>query len=328
VLRSLFFSLFITFSLLGQSQDLPIYNHYFSNPFFYNPSYARGKNQTELNLLHRQQWTGLNDAPKISYLTLTVPVSNKIGMGLSIHNNKRGVITTTSYQAAISYKVQLNNLTSLSFGLSGGLGRNSLDISQVDPNDPAIARLLSSSLYLEGKAGVNLKHHNLNIGFSMPQIFDQSIVDANDFQKIGVNPFKTIVSSIGYKFQVSQSISFQPLVLYKLNKTTNQLEGYGTVHFREAFWLGGMYRQNYGGGALAGFQISHVLQLGYSYEFAASQNSQLNFNTHEFQLSILFGRPPEQIENDKSSKSKAKSKPKSKPKPAQRKSANKSIRRY
>lgn len=301
------------------SQDLPIYNHYFSNPFFYNPSFAKSK-QAELNLLYRQQWTGLEGAPKFSYLTLSAPISKRMGFGLNIYNNKRGVITSSSAQVALSYKVQLGNLTSLSFGFSAGAGRNTLDMSQVDISDPTISRLLSRSFYLEGQAGINFRHQNLIVAFSMPQVFDQAIVDSNDLQKVGVNPFRATISSISYKFQLSGSLSFQPLLMYKLNKSNSQLEGYGVFQIKDAFWLGGSYRQNYSMGAVTGFRVGSIMQIGYSYEFAASQIAELNFNTHEFHVSIKLGKP---------SASDVKSNPnKTKSDPTQRKQAKKNARRF
>jgi hypothetical protein len=43
-------------------------------------------------------------------------------------------------------------------------------------------------------------------------------------------------------------------------------------------------------GVVTGFQISHALQVGYSYEFAANQIAELNFNTHEFRVALRLGK--------------------------------------
>ena len=294
------FVVIMVMSLGAQSQDLPIYNHYFSNPFFYNPSYSSAKKYAELNLLYRQQWTGIEGAPIFSNLTLTAPISTRLGFGLNIYNNRRGVITTNSAQASLSYKVLFNTNTNLSFGFSAGAGRNSLDINQVDPTDPAVARLLSNSFFLEGQAGMNFQYKNLNIGFSLPQFFDRTIVDSNSLQPVNVNPFNVTISSITYKIHLSPSVSFQPMIVYKTHTNINNknvMEGYGTLYIKDAFWFGISYRQNYGAGAQVGFQISKILQLGYSHEFASSQVSELNFNTHEFRLSIRLSKGSNQIQN-------------------------------
>jgi type IX secretion system PorP/SprF family membrane protein len=290
--KKLLIVLLTVWGFQGFSQDLPIYNNYYYNPFFYNPSYSNSKQRAELSLLYRQQWTGINGAPKFSFLTLTAPLSQKMGIGLNIYNTVRGVITTTSAQASLSYKVMFTQQTYLSFGLSGGAGRNSLDVNQVDATDPTIARLLSSSFFLEGQAGLNFKHKNLNIAISMPEIFDRSTTDANSLQKVGISPLNTTVVSAGYKFQISPTISIQPLVLSKITTNTTQWVGYGIAYYKDFLWLGGLYRQNYGAAAILGFNINQALHFGYSYEFATSavQNSQLAFNTHEIQVSLRFGQ--------------------------------------
>jgi type IX secretion system PorP/SprF family membrane protein len=271
-------------------QELPTYNHYFNNPYFFNPSYAGLKNSAELNLLYRQQWVALEGAPTFSYLTLTTPISKKMGLGLNLYNNKRGVISTMSAQIGLSYMVRFSRNANFSFGLSAGMGRNGLDLSKVDLNDPVIAQVLSKSYYLEGQTGINFQYKNLTIGYSMPRLFNQSIASDKDFQHVVFNPFQTALSSISYMFGSSRSIKTQPTILYKQYLQTNQLAGYVIFFIKDFFWLGGSYRQNYGMGVLSGFQIGHIIKLGYSYEFATSQNSELNFNTHEFSLSLKFNK--------------------------------------
>jgi len=284
-----------------QAQDLPLYNNFYSNPFFYNPSFAGSNKQSQLAFCYRQQWTGIEGAPKFSNLTFTVPL-NKLGFGLSIHNTMRGIITTSSAQIAMSYKVSFTANTSLAFGASVGAGRNALDLNQVDLNDPGIARIVSNSFYFEGQTGLHFQHKKLVIGFALPQFFDRTLVDTQSLQTINVNPFHATIGSVRVKFNLGKSICFEPILLYKTNRTANQWEGYGTFYVKETVWFGGIYRQNFGAAANAGFQISKLLQFGYSYEFPTNDVSLFNFNTHEFRLTVLLGK--ERVAEPKRSKPK------------------------
>jgi len=280
-------SLSILKSVSGQ--DVPLYNNFHNNPYFYNPSFAGAKKKSELTVLYRQQWTGLQDAPKFTNLTFTAPIRN-LGFGVNIHNTSRGIIVTSSALMSFSYRVPFSQTSGLSFGLSAGAGRNTLDGNQVDANDPVVARALNNSYFFEGQAGLNFQFKELVIGFSMPHLFDRNLIDSQSLQSIDLNPLSATVSSIRYKMNLSKSISFEPIVLMKSNPTTNQLEGYGTFRYKDMIWLGGLYRQNYGASALVGFQINNFLQLGYAYEFATNQISEFNFNTHEFNLSVQLGK--------------------------------------
>ena len=80
------------------------------------------------------------------------------------------------------------------------------------------------------------------------------------------------------------------------------------LYWKDIFWVGGLYRQDYGMAALTGFQISQLLRCGYSYEFPTSQLSKLISSTHEFSVSLRLGKKPAII--DQSERDKVKSVPK------------------
>jgi type IX secretion system PorP/SprF family membrane protein len=285
-----FIILLFALPLYTYSQDVPVYNHYFVNPFFYNPSYSNSNSQSSLNFLYRQQFVGIEGAPKFFNLTATTPLSKKMGFGLNLSNNQRGVITTTSIQFSVSYKAQFSDQTYLSFGLSAGPGINGLDRNQVDINDPVVAQLLSTSVFLDGQVGLNLQLKDLNIGVSIPQVFDRVPANTSSFQKIGLNPFNLAIASISYKATINENLIFQPLFLTKLLTNSNQWEAYGIAYYKNIFSLGAMYRQNYGAAGLIGFNVNELLEIGYSYEFPIDQASDISFNSQEIRVGMRFGK--------------------------------------
>lgn len=275
------------FAWSANCQELPRYNHYYANPFFYNPSFAAGKERTEVSLLYRQQWTGLQDAPRFTNLTLVAPLG-KVGIGVNLQNTVRGIITTSSVQLAAGYRISITKYSSLSFGLSGGIGRNLLDMDQVDPNDPTIARILSNSYFIEGQAGVNFRYKSLIIAMSLPQLFDNSIVDTQSLQTVKVNPFGSSITSIRVKFPIAREVHLEPIALVRFFQGNIQMESTALFHFGENLWLGGLWRQHYGAAGLAGFQVKKALQVNYAYEFPAG-SSDIAFITHEFRIALLLG---------------------------------------
>jgi type IX secretion system PorP/SprF family membrane protein len=283
------------------AQDVAIYNHYFANPFFYNPSYSNSSSRSEISFLYRQQFTGIEGAPKFANVTLTAPLSNKMGFGLNLSNNQRGVITTTSIQFSISYKAQFSKQTYLSFGISAGPGINGLDKNKVDANDPLVVQLLSTSVFLDGQVGFNFQLKNLNLGLSIPQIFDRTPANSSSFQKIGLNPFNLAIASISYKATLSENLSFQPLFMTKILNNSSQWEAYGIAYYKDMLYLGGMYRQNYGAAGLLGFKINDFFKIGYSYEFPIDASSDISFNSHEVRLSLYLGNT--KVDKEKINKS-------------------------
>ncbi|MEJ2004924.1 MAG: PorP/SprF family type IX secretion system membrane protein, partial [Cyclobacteriaceae bacterium] len=121
-----FFRRIVTLSLLlisgsALSQQIPVYNHYFVNPYLYNPAEAGGEGYTTLHLNHRQQWRGLDGAPIVSTLTFELPFSSRSGnLGIYLRSYDRGLISTQDIMASFAYRIFLSKTTTLSFGLSAG----------------------------------------------------------------------------------------------------------------------------------------------------------------------------------------------------------------
>ncbi len=279
----------------AQAPDLPTYNHYYVEPYFYNPAFMAAKDRAELNLIYRQQWAGLEGAPVFSQMSFIYPISRKLATGVNIYNNKRGLLTTTSAQASLSYAVGLGDEAFLSFGMSGGVGRTSINLDEAgNTNDPALSRALDKSFFAEGQAGFNLQIRRLSIGFSIPQLFRQNTISSESFQKIAFNAFNTTISSVSYKFDLGPDFRLQPLLLYRTMQYNTsrkaEFEGYGTLYYKDFLWVGGLYRPDYGASAYLGLQINKTFQFGYSYEFGTKQVAQLTNNTHEFRLGIKIGK--------------------------------------
>ena len=58
--------------------------------------------------------------------------------------------------------------------------------------------------------------------------------------------------------------------------------------FMDRFWVGGSYRKGDSFGALAGFNVNHLFNLSYSYDFTNSQLKSVSSGTHEIVLGLLL----------------------------------------
>jgi type IX secretion system PorP/SprF family membrane protein len=270
---------------------LPLYNHYYVAPYYYNPAFIAGSTHTELNVIHRQQWAGFEGAPSFSQLNFIHPISNKMALGVNMYNNKRGLLTTTSAQAAFSYAIELASESYLSFGMAGGVGRNYVNMSEIDTNDPALSNSLNNTYFAEGLAGINLQLKQLSIGVSLPQLFKQNNVSPESFQKVQFSALDVALASVSYKFNLGPSFALQPLVLYRTGQINKQREweGYTTLYYKNILWAGGIYRPDYGSAAYLGIQIK-ALQFSYSYEFGLANIQEMTNKTHEIRLGIKLGK--------------------------------------
>ena len=104
-----------------EAQQDAMYTHYAYNTLAVNPGYAGSRDALTITGLHRSQWVGFDGAPVTQTLTLHSPFMNdKIGLGMSVVNDKIGPMNVTSFYADFAYRIKVSDKGRLSLGLKGG----------------------------------------------------------------------------------------------------------------------------------------------------------------------------------------------------------------
>src|SRR4051812_4874833 len=76
----------------SEAQHDPLFTQYMFNEMFINPAYAGSRDLLSATLLYRDQWVGMDGAPKTQTFSIHSPIANKkIGLGFSIMNESIGV---------------------------------------------------------------------------------------------------------------------------------------------------------------------------------------------------------------------------------------------
>ena len=272
------------------AQERIINNHYFLNPYVYNPAYAGEEGRASVSLNHRQQWRGIGGAPVTSFVTFDVPLRNQLNVGLKIINDSKSILSSTTMFLTLGYtnKFSKDGLHNLSFGLSAGAIKQSIKTDEpINFNDPDIIDLFNNRNHFVSEFGVYYKYYALKLGVSLPVLFDPGY--STDY--IGVSPLNEILILGSYGINLAgDNLVFEPHFLYSIKQNgPAQFEGTGIFRLYNAFWIGGSYRQHYGSSALAGLNIGKNVKLGYAYEFAVAQADTFTGGSHEFQVSFGFG---------------------------------------
>lgn len=290
--KLLLYIAFIIVPVLSEAQQSPLYGLYFMDPFLINPAAAGLKNYSVLHLNHRQQWRGIEGAPITSTLTLHFPVGRTVSMGLNLFNDTRGPLSTNAGQFTFGYRVPLGDNHNLRFGLSGGVGWNSINFDKLgDVSDPALADALDNHFYVTGRFGILYNIKNLQLGFAFPQIFKSDLISSEQFEQVVLEPFQNYIMSASYRINMGESFAFEPWAVYRVNEMEpDRWEATGIFWIKNILWLGGTYRQDNEYAAMAGFQISDVINFGYAYEPAGNKIDGYANASHELQLSIRIGK--------------------------------------
>jgi type IX secretion system PorP/SprF family membrane protein len=280
-----------------QAQNYPLYNQFLANPYFYNPSFAANNGYSELNLLYRKQWSGIDDSPEVNGVALQYATHNNISLGFNFYTEKSVVYKSSSGMLTFAYKVPLTSDSYLKFGLSGGLGVSSLDMNAINEAgtnaglDPALANAAGTTYALRGNFGVHYRYKNFTVGFALPNIFESQENDTMQVNDVKVSRLSDKLFTLSYKAKLNDKFTLEPYVLYRrLNAVQDQKEASVMLYYRDQIWVGGGYRLNYGPTMTVGLAFKSFIRVGYSYEIPASQKAISTYGSHEVQLQVRLGK--------------------------------------
>lgn len=280
-------------------QQVPLYTQYVFDPYIINPSLVAHERRPELNLLYRQQWTGIKDGPRTVQFDFQYPVSKRVALGLNVYDDKTVLLSQTSAMVTFGYKLPVATEHVIGFGISGGVFSNRIrlsDIPDVDITDPAILNSSTNNFAFDAQFGINYSFRNLILGFSLVQLVDNRTFAEEEFQKITFSQLKNRIAFASYKFNLSPSIGLQPYFVYRFTDVDklDYYEASALFSYKNLLDVGGGYRQNTGPVAMARVKWKN-LQIGYSFDFPANYAQVSPGGTNEVQLKWNFGRVVDQL---------------------------------
>jgi type IX secretion system PorP/SprF family membrane protein len=295
------FTLMMFYSFTVRGQYDAMFTQYMFNEMFINPAYAGSKEAMSATLLHRQQWVSFPGRPVTTSFSLHGPLmNNKMGVGLSVLNEKIGVLNRNLIYGSYSYRIKLNDRSALAMGLMAGLENQSNKLGTLkvsnDINaapDPQFAQNSPNVSAPNAGAGLFYSTRSLYIGASVPRLIDNQV----KFSTTGSTIRTTAISAEkftyyftgGYVFDLSENIKLRTNVMVKaVQNSPSQIDLGGNFLFSELIWAGISYRSNSSMSALLGVQASKQLFMCYSYDYGLNAIQKYSQGSHELVLSYLF----------------------------------------
>ena len=290
--KILIFALMLT-CYAGFAQQDAQFTQYMYNTININPAYAGSRGVMSIFGLHRTQWVGLDGAPTTNAFSINTPLNNSnLGLGVSLVNDKIGPTSDNTLSADLSYTIPMNNDYKLSFGVKASGNIFNLDTAKLTPADAGDPNLqnFDNEFSPNFGAGVYLHSDKLYLGLSVPNFLQDSKYNDNDVAVFQERMNFYFIG--GYVFDLSPSIKFKPAFLTKLvTGAPLQVDASANFLFFDKLMLGGAYRWDAAVSALAGFQITDGLFIGYSYDMETTQLRRYNSGSHEVFLRFeLFNR--------------------------------------
>ncbi|MEZ7497952.1 type IX secretion system membrane protein PorP/SprF [Flavobacterium sp. Arc3] len=269
-------------SLASFAQQDAQYTQYMYNTININPAYAGSRGAMSIFALHRTQWVGLDGAPVTNAVSINTPLNNSnLGLGLSLVNDKIGPTQENTFSADISYTVPTSETNKLSFGIKATANVFNLDASKLNPqiSDPTLHDYGNKFTPNIG-AGIYWHSDKAYVGLSVPNFIATNRYDDNE-----VAIFKEKINYYliaGYVFDLSYNLKFKPALLTKLVEGAPlQVDISGNFMLNDKFSLGLAYRWSAAVSAMAGFQVSDAIYIGYGYDFETTKLQNYNSGSHE-----------------------------------------------
>lgn len=286
LILKLFILLLFCFSANIQAQQDSQYTQYMYNTVVVNPAYAGSRGAMSVFGMHRNQWVGFDGAPKTNTFSIHTPFANSnIGAGLSFTNDQIGPTAENTITAAISYKLKISEKFMLNFGLNSSTTFFNFYANKLNPKDQSDVTLENFKNSVSPNVGIGFYLHSDKsyFGLSAPQLFENYKYDDNELslnrERINLYFFT------GTVIPISSAIDFKPAFLAKyLDGAPLQMDLSANFLVNQKVTLGAAYRYDAAVSALAGFQISEMLFVGYAYDFETTQLQKYNKGSHEIFL--------------------------------------------
>ena len=300
-LTLLFVSIFMGSML--QAQQLPQLSQFMRNDFAVNPAIAGMNDYYQIKTSVRNQWVGIEDAPKTTLLSIYGKSSDHVGLGGSVFNDQVGPTSRAGASLTYAYHLNFTDEVKMSMALSGGFTQFKIDKvgwSTFHTDDPLMDGAEAVNLVPDATFGLNIyEEDKWYLGIAVPQLLNSklSLIDEDFSNNISLDMDGSLSRHIYvmgmYNLEIDHYWDLQPSVLFKTVSNQNQIDmGLKTI-YSDKFWMGMDYRTNGDISALLGFIIQEKFMIGYSYDMPNPDISQYTSGSHEFMFGVTF-RPSTQ----------------------------------
>src|SRR5690606_25811821 len=123
----IFLLMFFSF-LSTKGQDILTHNHFYLNPYIYNPAFAGKENRANIALNHLQQRTGIEGVPVTSFLSFVIALENRVKLGTKLINEQRSILNNTLVLLTLGYTAPFSQdkKHAWSFGVSAGMMKQTI----------------------------------------------------------------------------------------------------------------------------------------------------------------------------------------------------------
>jgi type IX secretion system PorP/SprF family membrane protein len=257
------------------------------NNLVINPAYAGADEHPSVTIVARNQWSGIDNAPSTQTLGAHTLIAKRVGLGLTVVNDKIGIHRNTTATANYAYHLHAGRRGFISMGLRAGVVNFRSDYPSLagNSNDPLLLKYVNDTKISLG-AGVYFRSPKLDIGVSFPGLLSQKL-QVNDTILVRFRN-ADMLGYVRFRFRLSQTLTMEPSVLIKyypllpLSFDTNWM-----LIYKEVISAGVSYRNKESIDVILKLQLTPKFEAGYAYDYPVGRTF-LRGASHELMLHYVF----------------------------------------
>ncbi|CAN5296699.1 type IX secretion system membrane protein PorP/SprF [soil metagenome] len=278
----------VSSGLLAQQEAM--YSQYMFNGLVLNPAYAGSTDNLTASALYRRQWLAMEGAPVTQTLSVQSPIKNKkVGLGLTIINDKIAITKNLGVNGAYSYRILNNKGGAFSMGLQTGINHlyaNYNDVALNPQNNPDNNFTdVQSFLIFNFGTGIYYNTDKFYAGLSVPYLYRAKITGLEETTISDPHFYRHYFLTSGYVFDVNDVLKVKPSALLKVAEGAPlQIDLNTNVWFYDVLGLGVSYRSRDAIVGMLEFQVSRQFRFSYAYDHPVTKLARVTSGSHEVML--------------------------------------------
>ena len=270
------------------------FSNFVANAIFYNPAVVGGKDCLELKSGYRNQWIGIEGAPRTTFLSFSTSVINPtrlfseshIGLGGYFQDESFGSFKKTTFNLSYSYSFLIKPKVTFAFGIHAGIQQLGIDAGSIhlfQRNDPILDGSGKIVLVPDGGVGCFFENDDWYVGYSLKNMIMnnwQNLIISED-SRLNIHHFLMT----GKRFY-GKKLNFVPnLIVKHAGRSIPAADINFNLEYKNLLNVGVSYRNFDAFSALFHLNILDHINLYYAYDITTSNIQKMGSNTHEFIVS-------------------------------------------
>lgn len=244
-------------------------------------------------LYYRNQWVGIDGAPKTQGVNVSIPIGVKNHIGTTMSFDRIGVNEIFDVSIDYSFKMNVTRKSFLALGISAVVQNIDVkysDLENISLNDPIYSTERPVQLAPNFKLGAYYFTEDYYIGLAIPKFLD-NYLDQN-FNQVNSLQWSELHLYInaGYKYKINNDYDlYASTMLRYVSGVTPHIDLSSQIVYKNILGLGLSIKSSKEAMAMLSYSISKELKINYSYENGFNKFSREQNGSHEIMLIFQLG---------------------------------------